>query len=930
MSEIYALKTNHIDKPMGFYMKQITLSWKVGECKATRQNKARIMVALDEKLENKVYNQESVDFRGAGSTIELELKPYTRYFWKVLVETDTHEILESEVTYFETAKMDESWFGQWITCDVLNERHPIFEKKITPKNEVAKARLYISGLGLYEASYKVGQNCQKIGNENLAPYCNNYNQWVQYQTYDVTKELQQEGELSILLGNGWYKGRFGGNTTPESKGAFGDTWKLIAEIHLDYIDGTKEIIGTDESWTVTRSNITASSIYDGESLDDTLESEESFSAILVEPPKGRLTERLSLPVIARGPINPVELIRTTKDELVLDLGQEITGTFELYVDIPYGKKLHIQTGEILQDGCFYNDNLRTAKSEFNYVSDGKPKVLAPKFTFYGYRYVKIDGVPTIKLEDFKGIPLISDYEEIGDIQTDNELVNKFISNVRWGMRDNFLDVPTDCPQRDERLGWTGDAQVFSDTALFLGDTYAFYQKYLYDMYQDQLERGGMVPYTVPALEPTNASAAWGDAACILPWTIYQHYGDKTILANQYESMKAWVEYIGKINGENHGWQKNFHFGDWLALDRLGAGDSNVYGATDEAFIADVYYAVSTDILYKTCKLLDRQEDSVKYETIVQKQWDYVKTEYYTPTGRCAINTQTGLLLTLKYHLSSDENRIKRSLRNMFRENQYKLQTGFVGTAILCNVLSENDMTDIAYHLLMNEDYPGWLHEVKLGATTVWERWNSLDENGYISSTGMNSLNHYSYGAVLGWMFRFAAGFRMSENNPEKSHMLIAPEVNLALGMLDASYDSPYGKFRSKWEILSKNTIRMEFEVPFNSEADVVLPYANEAIFENSDNPLLENVKNHVCNVKAGKYQIEYQTSQVLKKTYSVDSKMEDLMMNKEVRAFLKTMVDVDMIPVQVYDFTLAQVAEMFAAKVEDEQAAMVNAVLSQF
>ena len=629
-------------------------------------------------------------------------------------------------------------------------------------------------------------------------------------------------------------------------------------------------------------------------------------------------------------MKPIELIHTPAGEQVFDLGQEITGIFKFHVKEPVGTEILIQTGEVLQDGNFYNGNLRTAKSEYHYISDGTEKEIVPHFTYYGYRYVKVSGVTNLSCDDFTALVLCSDYEKTGRLETGHELVNQLISNVEWGMRGNFLDVPTDCPQRDERMGWTGDTQVFSATASYLADTYAFYRKFLYDMYQEQLLTDGMVPEVVPTFGPSKTSCAWGDAACIIPWNVYLFSGDKTILEQQIDSMKAWVDYIRKVDGEHHGWRNSFHYGDWLALDRPGAKEGNVYGATDEAYIADVYYAASAQIVAKAAGVLGKSELQKEYQEIADQQWKVVKDEYFTATGRCAIKTQTGLTLALKYHLSENETMTAKMLKTLFRQNKYKLNTGFIGTPLLCNILTENGMSDIAYQLLLNEEFPGWLYEVKLGATTVWERWNSLDESGHVSSTGMNSLNHYSYGAVLEWVYRHAAGIDVTEQNPGGRKMKIYPKINAELGYVDASYDSACGTYQSSWKILDGNKIQLRFFVPFGCEAEISLPYAPDSVYEEKENPLFANVKDGVCLVEAGNYEVTYEAVVPLKKTYSVDSTMEDLMSNPKIRGFLASMMDVDMLPDIVYEMSLRDVAKMFAGEIGDEQEKMLNAALGQF
>ncbi len=407
--------------------------------------------------------------------------------------------------------MDEEWQAKWISCNSDEKRHPVFEKQLNIKNPVKSARLYITGLGLYEVYINGG----RAGNEHLTPYSNDYNEWIQYQTFDITEQLKDNAAISVLLGNGWYKSRFGFSAI-EDKGFYGNEWKFIAEINIEYADGSKEVIGTDDTWTVKRSKIIFSNLYDGEQIDETLPELPEEKAFLCEAPKGKLTPRLSIPVVIHEEIKPIDLITTPKGEKVLDMGQNFAGIFRLHIKEPAGTKIHIQTGEVLQNGCFYNENLRTAKSEYIYITDGKERDITPHFTYYGYRYVKIEGISDLKKEDFTGLALYSDIEQTGDIATGNELLNKFISNVRWGMKSNFIDVPTDCPQRDERMGWTGDAQVFSPTATYLADTYAFYSKYLYDMAMEQKALGGKVPDVVPSCGIETTACVWGDASCIIP------------------------------------------------------------------------------------------------------------------------------------------------------------------------------------------------------------------------------------------------------------------------------------------------------------------------------------------------------------------------------------------------------------------------------
>lgn len=805
--KIYHAQVNHLENPVGFRMERTVFSWKIKEAKGKQQSYARIRVSSDEAMEHLLFDSgEDTKASSLCYPVKLKLEPRTRYYWTVEAGSDAGEKAVSEVQFFETGKREEAWSAKWISCSSEEKRHPYFEKKIIPVKEVAKARLYICGLGLYE----VFVDEKHVGNEYLTPYSNDYNEWVQYQTYDVTEEFSSEGTLRVLLGNGWYKARFGFSAF-EDRGFYGNDWKLIAELHLMYTDGSEEVIGTDETWQIRRSKISFSNLYDGEHRDDTLPDLPAEQAVLCDAPKGELTDRMSLPVTVHETFRPKELIHTPAGELVFDMGQEFTGIFKLHVNVPKGTKVHVQTGEILQHGNFYNENLRSAKSEYIYISDGTEIDLVPHFTFYGYRYVKIDGIPDLKKEDFTGLAYYSNITATGWMKTGSDLVNQLISNVRWGLKCNFVDVPTDCPQRDERMGWTGDA------------------------------------------------------ACIIPWNLYLFYGDKSILEDQFVSMKSWVDYITKVDGDNHGWRYIFHFGDWLALDNPVQGAEQVMGATDEEFIANLYYAISAGIVAKAAGVLGYREEQEKYQKLSEEQFAVVQEEYYSATGRCCIKTQTALLLTLKYHLSKNEELTKRQLLKLFEQSNHKLKTGFVGTPLLNNVLTDNGMNDLAYELLLNEEFPGWLYEVKLGATTVWERWNSLLADGTISGISMNSMNHYAYGSIQEWMFRHVAGINTMESHPGVRTVQFAPTLNWDLRYAEAKYDSASGMYSIRWELSDKEHVTITMDVPFDCTAEAILPMVakseKEAVAE-----VLGSEENGRYLLEPGHYEVSYQLSGWKEKT----------------------------------------------------------------
>ena len=406
--EIYHVRINHIRRPLGFRMLHTRISWKIRNARGKRQKTVRILVSDQENMSTFLWDSgDKGDLSSLGSDIPIRLEPRTRYYVQIIVISDLNEIAKSKVTWFETGKMDEPWQARWISCQ-NQKRHPIFQREVQLRAEVAFARLYICGLGLYEAYY----GDEKLGDEYLTPFSNNYKQWLQVETIDVTEHLNHDDKLSVLMGNGWYKGRFG-FTAHEDKGFYGGCWHLIAELHIRYRDGSEELIKTDEDWKLTFSNITFSNLYDGEHIDDTLALLPEEQVTLAQGPEGKLMDRMSPYLTVHEVFRPAEVIRTPKGELVIDLGQEVTGIFELDLKEDYGTQIRLQTGEILQEGNFYNDNLRTARSEFIYVSDGKKRTVRPHFTYYGYRYVKVEGLTNFQKEQFRALCIYSDVEMTG-------------------------------------------------------------------------------------------------------------------------------------------------------------------------------------------------------------------------------------------------------------------------------------------------------------------------------------------------------------------------------------------------------------------------------------------------------------------------------------------------------------------------------------
>lgn len=901
---------------MGFKLDKIVLSYKVLQAQGKYQTAARIQVYQDESKYQCLFDTGFTDeIDSLGYELKIKLESRTRYFWSVSVRTDAGEETTSDLNWFETGKMNEEWEAKWITNECKSRWHPVYYKKFSLDKKIKSARLYICGLGLYQ----VFIDEKKISDEYFTPYSNDYQQWLQYQTYDITNELAGGGELAVLLGNGWYKGRFGYSSKINKKPYFSDRWKLIAEIRVVYSDDSEEIISTDESWQIRDSYITESSIYDGEYWDTRDYINEKNSIVVLTEEMPVLTERLSTAVKIREELKVQEVIKTPAGELVLDIGQNIAGIFKMLIDEPEGAKVHLQFGEILQDGNFYRGNLRSAKAEFIYISDGKKRIIQPHFTYYGYRYVKVTGVSNFSIDNFTALVLYSELPQTGNLNTGSPLVNRLVQNTEWSLKGNFIDVPTDCPQRDERMGWTGDAQVFCPTALFMRESYVFYRKYLYDIWQEQIRLDGQVPNVVPSVGHQGTSAVWGDAACIIPWNLYLYHGDKSILDLQYESMRSWVDYITKTDGNNRNWGKVFHFGDWLALDKSPGILDQTIGATDTSFIAYIYYANSAEITAKSAKILGKAEDAEYYFKLAESIYEMVRKEYYSSSGKCCIDTQTAYLLTLHFDILHSKESVREALINRLESTGYRLETGFVGTPLLCNQLSEEGFSDLAYKLLLNEEYPGWLYEVKLGATTIWERWNSVCSDGKISSTGMNSLNHYAYGSIVEWLFRHGAGINPVEEAPGFRKAFIKPEISWEVQFLEAEYKSAAGTYKSAWYVIDPSHIKVEVTVPFGCQAMLKLPLAEKKVFSDNENPLFSVVRDDVCYIGPGSYSVTYETIQRLDNEYNIDTKISILFEKPLIRKMLRNEnAWIQKIPPYEYQQTLKQAFGRYGSDLNKE------------
>lgn len=808
--EVYAVKINGWENPIGFDLGTAQCSWKVRGNRGCRQHSARIQVSLDPSFSDILWEREG-QLNPLGEALDFPLQPCTRYYFAVTVSSSAGEEARSATRFFETAKLTQPWYAQWIGVRD-GDVHPEFQKQFSLTGEVRAARLYICGLGLFEANI----NGRKVGSDQLAPFFNDYTEHFQYCTYDVASLLQTENTLSVLLGDGWYRGHFGlGKPTHYER-----PLALIAEMRITYADGRRETVCTDESWRYRTSFTTLSDIYDGE-IQDYTRPLGNWKTAMPIPAPGKLCARYSSPLHDMEVLTVQRVLHTPKGETVLDFGQNFAGHVVCTQYLPKGTAMTLEFGEVLQNGNFYHGNYRLAQSRFTYVSDGVPRQIRPRFTFFGFRYVKVSGLPQVDPACFEGRAIYSEMEQTGFLETGNPKINRLISNSLWGLRSNFLDIPTDCPQRDERLAWCGDAQVFCTTAGFHMDTRAFYRKFLRDLRSDQQRNNGAVAIYLPKPPGGPSMGIWSDAAVIIPKMLYEYYGSRPLLAQCYPLMKDWVDYVYRADcarGQKDLYDFGFQLGDWLALD--GATEQSTAGRTDCGYLCSLYYYASTKFTAEAAAILGYPE-APQYQARAQCIRNSILREYFTATGRLAVDTQTGYLAALKFGVYVDRQRVIDGLRARFKQDLNRIKGGFVGATMMNCVLAENGMVDTAYDLLLNEGFPGWLYAVNLGATTIWERWNSLLPDGTISGTGMNSLNHYAYGSVVEFLYRFAAGITPAAPGFRKAR--IAPNPDIRLGSMQCRFDSAGGCYVSNWTIEPDGCLRFHIEIPFDCEAEVCLP-----------------------------------------------------------------------------------------------------------
>ncbi len=799
--------------------------------------------------------------------------------------------------------MERLWNAKWISPKKEDKFHPIFFKDFFIDDDIEKATLYITGLGLFE-SYVNGV---RVGNEILTPYISDYENTIQYFEYDITDLLHygpdsDSNSIDVSLGNGWYKGRFG--VDGESNN-YGSRFAMIAEIviekknynsldddfdietydlekpiNLHESDSPLIVISSDESWKYYGSDIEMSGIYDGEIINrllwEEVENKEKKPDVIKLPQK--LVKSYSLPVVVKEQLPVKEIISAPNGDTLLDFGQNFAGFVKFKTNLPKGTKIRLEFCEILQKGNFYNENYRSALGGLTYISDGKEDIVMPHFTYFAGRYVRITGWEgNLAPEDFIGCVIYSDLDEVGYIHTSNEKINKLFRNCMWSQKSNFIDIPTNCPQRDERLGYSGNIALFARTACYNMNCLEFLSKYLHDLRAEQVKIDGAIPTYIPVVSKPIISGLWGDAATIIPTTLYEMYGDLNIIQSNYELMKDWVDYVDKKDSERE--KKHFlhdfgfQYGDYVALDSY-SFDNNK-GATDEYFISSVYYYISINLLANAASYLGKILDMYKYKQLAEDVKDAIMDEYFSKTGRITVDTQTAYILALKAGLYVDKEKLVEGLKLRLKRDCYKINVGYAAVPFLLNVLADNGLDDVAYKFLFSENYPGWIDEVDQGATTIWETWYSLDAHGNIRPNELNSLNHYVFGSVVEFMYSYMAGIKPSE--PGFSRIEIRPFINHRLSSFHCKYTSIKGDIVSDWEIRENGELYFHFEIPEGTKADIFMPQ-----FEING----VEVKDGLC-VKGGAYDYVYTPKVSFQHKFSSTSTIAEFLNDAAARVVIE-------------------------------------------
>jgi alpha-L-rhamnosidase len=727
------------------------------------------------------------------------------------------------------------WIQPGFAEDSIVRPCPIFRREFTVTKPIEGATLMVTAHGFYEANL----DGQRVGDDFFTPGYTDYPRRLQYQQYEISRQIRPgNNELRVTVGEGWFRGQFGADM---KNNRYGKNAGLLLQLELRFADGSRDTLVSDNSWQCSTGAIRYSNIYNGETIDTRIQSLEWSSVKTGHESKDNLVIGISQPVREHEQFHPVHVFTSPKGETILDFGQNLAGWVRMTVTGKIGDTIRLSHSEALDSaGNFYTGNLRLARAQDIYILNGQRQTLQPHFTYHGFRYVKIEGYSGIvNPENFTAVALYSDLKATGQFSCSDPLLNRLQQNICWSQKSNFFDIPTDCPQRSERFGWTGDAQVFARTASFNQDVKTFFQKWLADLAASQGSNGGL-PVIVPdyrspgRVGPLGGVAGWGDAATILPWTLFEVYGDTAVLQQQYGSMKAWVDYVRQAADTSGLCWKARGYGDWYAPK----------GPTDIEYVDQCFFIHSTELLTRAARVLGKTEDLQQYGALLNVIKTVFLEKYWGRLGKPP-DTQTSYVLALQFDLLPDSQRqvAVQRLVTLVHSNNDHLATGFLGTPYLLWVLTESGYADLAFTILRQTTPPSWLYPITKGATTIWEKWDAVKPDGSFDTC---SLNHYAYGAVGDWLYRAVAGIDAA--SPGYKKILIHPHIGGALDWVKSNYQCPYGKIVSNWK-RKGNVLTMEVVIPSNTTATIILP---------------KNDKEEFKDVGPGRYHYSFSYSSSLK------------------------------------------------------------------
>jgi len=873
--------------PLGFHDSLPSFSWKLPKTSTVIKQRAySIVVASAPDLlpdspdvwsSGKVMSNQSVFVKYAGNPLQSRQKIY----WQIRYWDSENSVSDwSEISSIEMGLLSNAdWKGKWIKIpdpkkwDTTRYGTHLFRPQYLKNDfkinsKVKKARLYITSKGVFEAHI----NGKKVGNDVLTPGWTPYKKRIETLTYDVTAALKKDkNTLGIVLAEGWHSGRFGPKRRWDTVIA---PPQVICQLEIEDIKGNYKIITSNNSWKATRNGpIRVAGLYDGETYDANFElpnwdnpgfDDASWESVTTEEIDSttKLFPKKHAAIKNKQSLHPIKITVQKTNQVLFDLGQNMVGVVDLKIPVKKGDTIQLRHGEMLDsEGKLFTKNLGSAKATDFYIAKEDNTISwQPKFTFHGFRYVEISGFHkafTPQKSWVTGIVQHSDFDMTGHFQSSHTKLNQLHSNIQWGLRGNFFDVPLDCPQRSERLGWTGDAQVFIPTSLFLGDTHAFWSAWLNSMREEQFGNGG-IPVVVPNFTGNFAQAGWSDASTIIPWELYYRTGDIKVLEDNYEMMKKWCDYHTSEATNNISHMSTV--GDWLQPYSQQKDDRR--GDTPNTLISSAFYTHSVYLTMKSAEVLGFQEDAKHYQELLNTISKAFENEFFDATGKIKAPytpTQTGYLLALGFNILSEETANK-SINHLVQLINYRgthLRTGFIGTPLLGPVLDKTGHTDLLYEILLKETYPSWFYSINQGATTMWERWDGYTHDKGFANRAL-SFNHYAYGAIGQWLYERIAGIAPLE--PGYKKILLAPLPHQNISEAQGSYNSIYGKIESQWKFIAGDFV-YNISVPPNTTAKVILPrFSNNTYIKINGKRTEFSVKNDkitIDNIESGVHEILY-------------------------------------------------------------------------